>query len=185
MTIQDSFLARFAMSLAAGALLVSCASSSSVRHGDELPHTTRQEVQGREASREAAEQLLEERAAFQAAAEQYLKQLAMEQRLGGVVVQSSGKDPVIPMYECMHFGCPPTVQCKAAGAACTVTHCGKGSCHTCPMSVPEPFKNLIFKQWCRYECFRGALRLGPVIGFVPVIGGFFVGPLGCEFLQEA
>jgi hypothetical protein len=45
--------------------------------------------------------------------------------------------------------------------------------------MPEAFKHLVFKQWCEYECLRGPVRLGTVIGFVPSIGAAFIGPFGC------
>ena len=168
MRIEKTSIFRLGLCMCVGALATACAAAPSSIHREDD-------------SGDAAALLQEEqRAAFREAAAQYLRELAQQRQISSRVVQVSGQDPVIPMYECMDYGCPATVQCPEAKAACTITHCGRGDCHTCPMSAPEAFKNLVFKQWCRYECFRGTARLGPVIGFVPSLGkNLFIGPFGC------
>jgi hypothetical protein len=70
------------------------------------------------------------------------------------------------------------VFCKEANAYCHVTHCDKGSCRGCPEPLPDTFKNLMIKEWCRFDCLRGSVRAGSALGFIPIIGkDFFVGPI--------
>lgn len=169
----------FLSCLAAGALSAGCAAASSSRHHDENRHSEQQGVEEGKQQRGAAERPPEETVAFREAAERFLEHLAAQRRNGLDVVQAAAKDPVIPRYECMDYGCPDKVLCKKAHVYCTVTHCGKGSCNTCPKPMPDVFKNLVFKQWCEFECMRRSTRLGPVLGFVPSIGSIFIGPFGC------
>jgi hypothetical protein len=79
-------------------------------------------------------------------------------------------------YGCVEYGCPDKVFCKKTDAYCHVTHCGKGSCYGCPEPLPETFKNLVFKQWCRFDCLKGSVRAGSALGFIPSIGNIFIGP---------
>ncbi|MDY7231119.1 hypothetical protein [Hyalangium rubrum] len=162
-----------------GALGVGCASTASAPRADASRDIAAQQHQSREAFRDAAQQLLDERVTLREAAEQYLEDSAAQRGSRLSVIQVAGKDPVIPRFECMEYGCPDKVLCGDAKAVCLVTHCGKGSCNLCPEPMPDAFKNLVFKQWCEYECVRGAARLGTVIGFVPSFGSGFVGPFGC------
>jgi hypothetical protein len=147
------------------ALAAGCASSETVRR-EEDPTS-------------AGEQPLQEGEAFRRAVEQYLKDIEERRRSSPSIVLVAGKDPVVPRPECTDFGCPTAVTCEAAKAVCYVTHCGKGNCRLCPEPMPEAFKNLIFRQWCSFECVRGPLRIATVIGFVPSIGRGFIGPFGC------
>lgn len=147
-----------------GALAGGCASSASNRRQD-VPE-----------SGASAAQPPDERA-YRVAAEKLLEYLDAQRRAGGDVVQASGRnDGIYPMYECMEYGCPDKVFCEETGSYCHVTHCGKGSCHGCPEPLPESFKNLVLKQWCKFDCLKGAVRTGIAIGFIPSIGNIFVGP---------
>ncbi len=77
----------------------------------------------------------------------------------------------------MEYGCPDRVFCEEANAYCHVTHCGKKNCSFCPKEFPDIFKNLVFQQWCQFDCLRGSVRAGVAFGFVPSIGkGLFIGP---------
>jgi hypothetical protein len=79
-----------------------------------------------------------------------------------------------PQFECMDWGCPPTVRCGQA--VCSVVHCGKGACSFCPEPMPDVFKNLVFKCWCSYGCMTGTQRTGSAYGLIAAIGGMFAGP---------
>jgi hypothetical protein len=89
----------------------------------------------------------------------------------------SGKEPLIPQYECIEFGCPATVRCGKA--VCSITHCGKGGSRFCPAPFPDALKNLVIKEWCVYGCMAGTLQVGTAYGFIAGIGNTFVGPVGC------
>jgi hypothetical protein len=156
-----------ALVLCAGLLALStgCASSASVRGEEDLQNEEEHPIQEREA--------------FRTAVEQYLRDTEGLRRNSPSIVFVAGQDPVVPRPECTDYGCPTAVMCEAAKAICYVTHCGKGSCRLCPEPMPEEFKKLVFRQWCAFECVRGPLRTGTVIGFVPSVGRGFVGPFGC------
>lgn len=147
------------------ALSVGCASSASVRRDKQF--------------KTAEEYPLQEQEAFRAAAEQYLQDTKDQPQTSPGLVLVAGTVPVTPRPECTDRGCPTAVTCKEVNAVCWVTHCGKGGCDYCPEPLPEAFKNLVFKQWCAFECVQGPLRIGTAIGFVPSIGNFFIGPFGC------
>jgi hypothetical protein len=129
--------------------------------------------------KDEGEQQPQEKEAFRIAAEQYLRDTKELRRNGLTVVLVAGKDPVVPRPECTDYGCPTAVMCEAVKAVCYVTHCGKGNCRLCPEPMPEAFRNIVFRQWCSFECARGPLRIGTAIGFVPSIGRGFIGPFGC------
>ena len=171
--------ARLLSCLAAVVLSAGCAAHSSSHGHDEPRPSAQRNFEDGEQQRAAAETSPGESDAFRDAAERFLEYLAAQRRNRPDVVQASAKDPIIPRYECMDYGCPDTVLCKKAHVYCAVTHCGKGSCNTCPKPMPDVFKNLVFKQWCEFECLRGSTRLGTVLGFVPSIGSIFIGPFGC------
>jgi hypothetical protein len=152
----------------AGALATGgCASSASGRRED-AP-----------ADREAAAQQPQpDERAYRDAAEKLLKYLEEQRQAGASVIQASGKDGIYPMYECMDYGCPDSVFCKKANVYCHVTHCGKGSCRGCAEPFPDIFKNLMVKEWRRFDCLRGSVRAGSAFGFIPSIGkDLFVGPI--------
>lgn len=90
------------------------------------------------------------------------------------VILIGGDGLFSPQFECMDLGCPATVLCGRA--VCSVIHCGKGSCTYCPEPMPDVFKNLVLKSWCSYGCMAGSQRTGAAYGFIPAIGGKFVGP---------
>ncbi len=90
------------------------------------------------------------------------------------IVLVGGDGLFSPQFECMDLGCPATVRCGRA--VCSVIHCGKGSCTYCPEPMPDVFKNLVLKSWCSYGCMTGSQRTGSAYGFIPAIGGTFVGP---------
>jgi hypothetical protein len=90
------------------------------------------------------------------------------------VVLASDKEGIYPEFGCMEFGCPDKVMCGKA--ACFVTHCGKKSCRFCPESLPDFLKNVVFDQWCAYDCVRGSMKVGSAFGLVTTIGSAFVGP---------
>jgi hypothetical protein len=151
-----------------GDLAGGCASSASSR---------RQDVPEQVAT---AEQPPDERA-YREAAEKLLEYLDAQRKAGTDVVLASGKkDGIYPMYECMEYGCPDRVFCKETGAYCQVTHCGKGSCHTCSEPFPEIFKNIVFRQWCKFDCLKNSVRTGVAVGFIPSIGNIFIGPYCLE-----
>lgn len=146
-----------------GTLANGCVASSPTRR-DEGPD-----------SAETVERLPEE-SAYKDAAKRFLAYLDEQHPTG--VTQASGKDGIYPMWECMEYGCPDKVLCPEAGVYCHVTHCGKGSCRGCPEPFPDVFKNLFVKEWCRFDCQRGAVRAGSAFGFVPSLGKkLFVGPI--------
>jgi hypothetical protein len=124
---------------------------------------------------ETVEQLPDE-SAYKDAAVKFLKYLREQRRAGKDILQASGRDGIRPVYECMNYGCPDTVFCEDVGAYCHVTHCGKKECSFCPKAFPDIFKNLVFKQWCQFDCLRGSMRAGVAFGFIPSIGNFFIGP---------
>jgi len=146
-------------------LFTGCASSTSALGDKQLKDTEEHPPQEREA--------------FRKAVEQYLQDTKEQPRARTSIALVSGTVPVIPRPECTDRGCPTAVTCKEISAVCWVTHCGKGGCDYCPEPLPEAFKSLVFKQWCAFECVHGPLRIGTVIGFVPSIGNFFIGPFGC------
>lgn len=147
-----------------GVLAAGCASSASSHREDSL------------GTRETVAQQPDE-GAYREAAAKLLKYLDAQRKAGTGVVQVSGKDGIYPMYECMEYGCPDRVYCEEANVYCHVTHCGKRSCSFCPKPLPDVFKNLVFKQWCQFDCLRGSVRAGVAFGFVPSIGkDLFVGP---------
>jgi hypothetical protein len=90
------------------------------------------------------------------------------------VILVSGKEGIYPEFGCMEFGCPDKVMC--GNAACFVTHCGKKSCRFCPEALPDFLKNVVFQQWCAYECMRSSRKVGSAFGLVTTIGGVFAGP---------
>jgi hypothetical protein len=141
-----------------------CATSSSSRREDAPQDSEMAEKQPDES-------------AYRDAALKFLKYLDAQREAGKDVIQASGKSGgIYPMYECMEYGCPDRVFCKDIGAYCVVTHCGKGGCRGCDEPFPEIFKNLVFKQWCRFDCLKGSVRAGSALGFIPSIGNFFIGP---------
>jgi hypothetical protein len=160
------FLGCWNLWFSVGALAVGCASFSSTRREDDL-----------RGSADAVNQPDER--AYRDAAETFLRFLLEQQQASQSIIQASGKDGIYPVYECMEYGCPDRVLCEDANVYCHVTHCGKGSCHFCPDPFPDVFKNLTFKQWCKFDCQRGSLRTGTAFGFVPAIGNVFIGPFGC------
>lgn len=159
--------------LVVGALAAGCASSAPTRRED-APGDRETAAQQPDAT---ADQLPDE-SAYREAAEKLLAFLNDQRQAGGSVIQASGKDGIYPMYECMDYGCPDKVFCKEANSYCHVTHCGKGSCYGGPEQLPDIFKNLVFKQWCKFDCLRGSIRTGTAFGFIPVMGkNAFVGPI--------
>ncbi|WP_331112893.1 hypothetical protein [Archangium sp.] len=167
MDTTKRLLFRWLLCSIAGALASGCASSSTTHREDALGDS------------EAAEHLPDERA-YRDAAEKFLKFLEEERQAGPSVIQASGKDGIYPMYECMDYGCPDKVLCKEANVYCHVTHCGKGSCRGCPEPFPDVFKNIFIKEWCKFDCLRGAVWAGTAFGFVPSIGKkLFIGPVAC------
>jgi len=151
-----------------GALASGCASSASSHREDD--------PRDRE---EAAQQPQPDERDYRDAAEKFLKILEEQRQADTGVVRASGKDGIYPVYECMDYGCPDRVFCEEANVYCHVTHCGKGSCQFCPEPLPDTLKNLAFKQWCKFDCLRGSVRAGTVLGFVPALGNVFIGPFGC------
>lgn len=129
----------------------------------------------------ATQQAPPDERAYRDAAEKLLKYLDEQRQAGTDVIQASGKDGIYPVYECMEYGCPDRVFCEKVDAYCHVTHCGQRSCSFCPKPFPDVFKNLVFKQWCQFDCLRGSVRAGSAFGFVPSIGkGLFIGPYCLE-----
>lgn len=146
------------------ALSAGCVSSGSSRREDALR------------DREAAAPLSDE-SAYRDAAMKFLLYLKEQRNAGTAVIQASGEDGIYPVYECTDYGCPDKVFCEEVGAYCHVTHCGKRECSFYPKPLPDIFKNLVFKQWCQFDCLRGSVRAGVAFGFVPSFGkGLFVGP---------
>jgi hypothetical protein len=143
------------------------------------PATGRREDGPRDRDVAAEQQPQPDERTYRDAAEKFLKFLAEQHQASPSVIQASGKDGIYPVYECMEHGCPDRVLCEDAKAYCHVTHCGKGSCQYCPEPFPDVFKNLALKQWCRFDCLRGSVRVGTVLGFVSALGNVFIGPFGC------
>lgn len=169
MTTRKEIAAVWSLWLVFGALVNGCASPATSRREDDF--------RGRDAVAEP--QPPPDERAYRDAAEKFLKFLAEQQQANPSVIQASGKDGIYPVYECMEHGCPDRVLCADANVYCHVTHCGKGSCSYCPEPSPDVFKNLAFKQWCKFDCLRGSIRAGTALGFVSAFGNVFIGPFGC------